>query len=63
MMVILEIVGGVCAAIQWLHILLLGKRNATLHKFTTMWIIYVFKFMAYFFLGTDERPPIIPEGV
>ncbi|MEM3030111.1 MAG: DUF4389 domain-containing protein [Candidatus Micrarchaeia archaeon] len=60
---VLGFVGWVCFVIQWLHILLLAKRNATLHKFITLYITYAYKFITYILLGTDERPPIIPEGV
>ncbi|MDD5348516.1 MAG: DUF4389 domain-containing protein [Candidatus Omnitrophica bacterium] len=47
--------------VQWLHILLLGKRNAALAKFMNAWLVAYTQLEFYTFLSTDERPPIVPE--
>lgn len=47
--------------VQWLHILLLGKRNAALANFMNAWLVAYTQLEFYSFLATDERPPIVPE--
>ncbi|MCX8194936.1 MAG: DUF4389 domain-containing protein [Candidatus Micrarchaeota archaeon] len=47
--------------IQWLHILILGKRHPALAKFVNSWYIGVAQLIFYFLLATDERPPLIPN--
>lgn len=62
--IILAIVGffaflAVC--IQWLHILLLGKRHAGIQKFVNSYIVAYTGLYFYFNLSTDERPPLVPQ--
>ena len=63
-MAILGIVGffvGIALAIQWLHILFLGKRHPALAKFINAWFTAEVQMCAYYvLLATDERPPLIP---
>ena len=47
--------------IQVVHILLLGKRNETLHRLLKTVVLYGSRTNYYAFLLIDERPPIIPE--
>lgn len=47
--------------IQWLHILLLGKRHAGLQKFINSYGVAKAQLEFYWLLSTDERPPIVPE--
>ncbi len=63
-LVVLWIVGmfaGIAFAIQWLHILFLGKRHPALAKFVNSWLVAYTQLMFYTHLSTDERPPIVPE--
>lgn len=60
-MMVLVIIACIANVIQWIHILLLGKKNKTLFEWTEKYIVYAYKFMSYFFLLTDERNPIFPE--
>ena len=46
--------------VQWLHILILGKRNAALAKFLNGWLSGMTGWCFYLFLSTDERPPLVP---
>ena len=62
-MIVLYIVGifaYIATIIQWLHILLLGKRHPAIAKFVNAWIVAYSQLIAYFLLGTDERPPLVP---
>ena len=58
---VLEIIGILCMMLQWLHILILGKRNKALHDWIVKFMAYMVKFMSYFYLITDERNPLMPE--
>ncbi len=60
-LVILAIIGVIAIGLQFLHILILGKRNETLNKGVMMYLSYALDFMGYFFLLTDERNPLMPE--
>ncbi len=62
--IILEIIGMfaiLAVFVQWFHILILGKRHASLAKFINSWIAGMMQLYVYILLGTDERPPLIPE--
>jgi len=61
--IVLGIIGiFVCIAwcIQWIYILILGKRNAGLAKFINAWLVAWSQLMFYNNLATDERPPLMP---
>ena len=47
--------------LQWLHILILGKRNGFLASWIKKWFVYAAQLGAYLTMLTDERNPIIPE--
>jgi hypothetical protein len=47
--------------VQWLHILILGKRHPALAKFVNAWYTAITQLHFYMLLSTDERPPIIPN--
>ncbi|NYZ73705.1 DUF4389 domain-containing protein [Candidatus Micrarchaeota archaeon] len=47
--------------LQFLHILVLGKRHKVLHDWIFKYMAYYTKFNSYFVLLTDERTPIMPE--
>ncbi len=47
--------------IQWVHILILGKRNAGMHNFVTKYFRFYTRVCGYFYLLTDARPPISGE--
>jgi len=62
--IILGIIGifvYIATLIQWLHILLLGKRQGAIAKFVNAWVSAYAQVMIYFLLATDERPPLVPE--
>ena len=60
-MIFLSIITYVCFILQWLLILITGKRNATLTSWLKKYHTYLTQVMAYQLLITDERSPIIPE--
>ena len=60
-MAILGMVAGICFVIQWILILVTGKRNATLTSWLKKFCVYYSEFLMYQLLVTDERNPIIPE--
>ena len=60
-MAIFGIVAGICLVLQWLLILVTGKRNATLTSWLKKYWTYQSEVMAYQLLITDERNPIMPE--
>lgn len=43
---------------NWLHILLLGKRNKSMHGFVEGYFRFVTRASGYLLLLTDKRPPI-----
>jgi len=61
-MVVLGIILYICLALQWLHILILGKRHKLLHDWIVKALTYDFKWMSYFCLATEERNPLLPES-
>lgn len=48
---------------QWFHILLMGKRHKKLQSWNMMAMKYLVQWYSYIYLLTDERNPIIPEGL
>ena len=63
-MIILGIIGifaYIALALQWLHILFLGKRHPALAKFVNAWLAACAQLEFYTMLATDERPPLVPE--
>lgn len=55
------IVAEIVIVIQWLHILILGKRNEGMHNFVTKFFRYMTRVIGYIYLLTDARPPISGE--
>ena len=51
-------VAYIVVGIQWLHILVLGKRNAGMHSFVTKFFRFCTRVSGYLLLLTDARPPI-----
>jgi len=51
----------ICLPIQWLIILITGKRYGVLDGIIKKYWVYVTQILAYFLLLTDERNPLIPE--
>ncbi len=58
---IIGIFAYIALMVQWLHILILGKRHPALAKFVTNWYKGMTQLYFYCLLSTDERPPLIPE--
>ena len=58
---IIGIFAYIAIMVQWLHILLLGKRHAALAKFINGWYTGMAQLYFYMLLATDERPPLMPE--
>jgi hypothetical protein len=54
-------VASIVVAIQWFHILILGKRNQGMHDFVTKFFRYYVRVEGYILLLTDARPPISGE--
>jgi Na+/H+ antiporter NhaC len=55
------IIASFAYIIQWFYILFLGKRHAGLQDFINKYVKQSAKLNAYIYLGTDERPPVMPE--
>lgn len=66
-LVIVGFVLGVLAGISWVitlvTVLVLGKRYASLTNLMKMDLVYKTNMSAYYMLLTDERPPIMPQGL
>lgn len=57
------LVSGICLIIQWLHILILGRRNEGLSNFVKGYLEYLVHVMPYMYFMTDKRPDIFPVPV
>ena len=57
---IIGVFAYIAIMIQWIHILILGKRHPALAKFVTNWYKGMAQLGFYYMLSTDERPPLIP---
>lgn len=57
------IVACICLVIQWLHILILGRRNEGLSNLVKGYLEYVVHVMPYMYFMTDRRPDIMPVSV
>jgi hypothetical protein len=57
---ILSIIAYVCYVLQWIAILILGKRIMALNGVIKALVKYSVLYTTYFFLVTDERSPLIP---
>ena len=60
---ILMLLASVGFVLNWGSILVRGRRSVRVSAFLAMAFDYLFKAWNYAFGTTDERPPIIPEGV
>jgi hypothetical protein len=60
-MMVLGLVAEICFVLQFLHILILGKRNEFMFTWTKKYISFYTKFFSYLTLVTEERSPIMPE--
>jgi uncharacterized membrane protein len=59
---ILAVIAGICFILQWLYILVSGKRSTELNKVIKIYVRYQVGVISYLYLLTDERNPILPEG-
>lgn len=62
--IVLAILGVICTiavVLQFVHILLFGKRNKGLYNWTLKYLKYYTNWIPYLLLLTDERNPIVPE--
>lgn len=60
-LMVLIVIASVAAVLQFLHILILGKRHAGCHKWIVKCMVYAVQYKTYANLLTDERNPIMPE--
>ncbi|MFA6036236.1 MAG: DUF4389 domain-containing protein [Candidatus Micrarchaeia archaeon] len=58
---VLGIIACIMWMLQWLHILVLAKRNAFMHEWMLKYVAYYTKVETYQHLLTDERNPLMPE--
>ena len=58
---VLIIIGAVAAILQFLYILILGRRHAGCHKWIAKCMIYAVEYKTYANMLTDERSPIMPK--
>ncbi|MHC1605120.1 MAG: DUF4389 domain-containing protein [Candidatus Methanofastidiosia archaeon] len=56
-------VAGICMFVQWIHVLILGKRNYGLHNVIQGYLEYQTHVLAYVNFTTDKRPDIMPRKV
>jgi len=57
------IITAICLIIQWIHILILGRRNESLSNFVKGYLEYYVHVMGYVYFMTDKRPDILPVPV
>jgi amino acid permease len=57
------IIAGLCMMIQWIVILILGRRSEGLNEFIKGYLEYYVHIMSYFSYMTDQRPGITPKKV
>ncbi len=57
------LVSGICLIIQWIHILILGRRNEWLSDFVKGYLEYLVHVMPYIYFMSDKRPDIFPVPV
>ena len=55
-----SIVAAICTILQWLYILITGKRSMSLNNVLRIYVVYRFSLEGYLLMLTDERSPIIP---
>ncbi|MCX6772976.1 MAG: DUF4389 domain-containing protein [Candidatus Micrarchaeota archaeon] len=60
-LIVIGIFAAIAEIIQWLYVLIMGKRHMKLNKFVTNWLIAFAALGFYKNLCTDERPPLMPE--
>jgi|GEM_PF-913468 hypothetical protein len=58
-----SIIAGVLVALQWIIILILGKRSEGLTVFIRGYLEYNIHLMSYFSIMTDKRPGVTPKKV
>jgi len=58
-----SIVAIICLIIQWLHILILARRNEGLSNLIRGYVEYQVHVMNYTYFMTDMRPDILPVPV
>lgn len=56
------ILAVICLVLQWLYILITGKRSRDLNGVMKAYLVYRFSLDGYLFMLTDERNPILPKG-
>jgi len=61
-MIAFSIIIFFCSIIEWLFILVIGKRNRSLNGALRMFVIYVARSRSYLYMLTDERSPIVPRS-
>ena len=59
---IFSIIALICLVVQWLIILITGKRNNSLTGILRSYFYYRTRLDGYLLLLTDERSPIIPPS-
>ncbi len=58
-----SLIASICLSIQWLVILILGKRNKELNNIVKGYTQYYIHLIGYFSYLTDERPGVTPRKV
>jgi len=53
----------ICLIIQWIHILILGRRNESLSNVVKGYLEYYVHVTPYVYFMTDKRPDIFPVPV
>jgi hypothetical protein len=57
------IIACICLIVQWLHILVLGRRNEALSNLVQGYLEYMIHVLPYTYFMTDKRPDIMPVAV
>jgi len=56
-------VAGICEGLQWILILITGKRNESLNNVIKGYVSYAILVVKYVYLLSDERPPLGPQNI
>ena len=60
-LVVYGIIASLCVIIQWIIILILGKRSEGLSDFIKGYLEYYVHIISYFSFMTDKRPGVTPQ--
>lgn len=63
LLLLYSIIAGIFLVLQWIVILLLGRRSKTFNNFIKGYLEYTIHLTSYFSLMTDKQPGVSPKKV